>query len=690
MVFENAALATVNYAALALLLLGFGFLLRHYFNYYHRPYLRFWSYASWYFGASAVFAATRSYALGSQLIAPASTTLNLIIFLQLSLTYISLALLCFGVFDIMREQAPRQSRRRAVYAGAVLFAGAGWALQGLMPQAPWVVALRDTLMFLISGMVLLSIGVIVLYQGRKSIGPRLISVAFVLLGLKNIALVHASLLSANMALSEFVWSLQGIFTLVFISIAAGGIIIWLLESERHRSFKAQQHAAYLNTHDALTGMENREELVKKLPSLIEHSRTRQRHLTLMVIGLNRFKAINDSLGIRGGDRVLIEVSKRLQRLRPAPLTVARISGDVFIVAFDHLKKRSLVEQLGRSIQQRIQDDMLMDSKTVKLSCAVGIARFPQNSVYADTLLSKANIALSQAKGSNSDSVVFYQRGMGADYIRLIDMEPELRQALDNDEFILHLQPVYTGSSKRLSSFEALIRWQHPSRGLLPPSEFLPFIEDLGWSIELDDWVLAKTAHILSTWRRQGLNTLPIAVNICARHFQNPDLISKLKQLFSRYQLSYQDIELEITENVAMTDIQAGLNVLAQLRELGIRVSIDDFGTGYSSLAYLRRLPVDKIKIDRSFISELLRDAHNSENVIVRSLIELSHGLRKRVVAEGVETQEQLNLLNGMRCDQVQGYLLSPPVNIQLAAELLTHHWQQRDQRAHGNLRLITP
>lgn len=680
MMFENAALASVNYAAQAILLLGFGLLLRHYFRVYHRPYLRFWSYASLYYSASATTALLRISDLSQA--AWVEPWLFIIAFAQLATVYIALTLLVFGVFDVMHQRPPRRTQRRWMYALCCAFAAAVTLIGHWYAGSIWATSLRDTLMFLLSGVVLLSIGLIILNQGPKSMGPRLISLAFCLIGSKNILLVHASLLSADLQLSGFMWALQGLFNLVFIAIAAVGVIIWLLESERNRTYQALQQAEYLNTHDALTGIENREELMSKLPTIIEHSRAHNRHLSVFMIGLNRFKAINDTLGIRGGDRVLIEVSQRLQSMRPAPLSVARISGDVFLVAFDHVKRRSLVEQLGRSLKERIEAQMLVDGKNLNLSCAIGIARYPQNSVYADSLLSKANIALSQAKAANAESVVFYKRGMDESYIRLIDIEPELKLAFQRNEFVLHLQPLYARNAHQLNGFEALIRWQHPERGLLPPSEFLPFIEELGLSTELDDWVLENTAQILSAWRQKGLGILPIAVNVCAHHFQNPELIGKLKRLFQQYQLSYSDIELEITESIAMTDIQAGLNVLEQLRALGIKVSIDDFGTGYSSLAYLRRLPVDKIKIDRSFIKELLQDSQNCENTIVRTLIELSHGLRKRVVAEGVETSEQLNLLNLMRCDQVQGYLLSPPINLKLAADLLSQHWTQ--SRLHAN------
>lgn len=676
MMYETAALVTLSYAAQALMLLGLGVLVGYYFRLYHRAYLRFWSYAALYSSLSVGFATANLFlrdSTSAQVMQGTGDALySFSLFAQFASFYIALALLSFGVFDIMRSQAPSQARRWWIYVAAVTVASLSAGFGFYYPASPWLSIVTQTVVFTLSGVVFLSIASIIIIRAHRSLGPRLIAAAFMALGLKNMVLAIMSRLDP-LPLSATVWAIHSTINLVLLSIVAIGIVIWLLESERHRTFKALQQAEYLNTHDALTGIENREELVNKLPGMIEHCRLHHRHLTVFVIGLNRFKAVNDTLGIRGGDRVLIEVSQRLQQFRPAPLTVSRLSGDVFLVAFDHLKKRTLVAQLAHQIQARIHADLVIDGRTINLSCAIGVARYPQHAAYAESLLSKANIALSQAKNNQNASIVFYQRGMDENYSQLIGIEPELKRAFTNNEFVLHLQPLYAGSSSLLNGFEALIRWQHPDRGLLPPSEFLPFIEALGLSVELDDWVLQNTAQILKSWRQQGLEPLPIAVNVCARHFQNPALIGKLKALFYRYQLQPGDIELEITESIAMTDMQAGLNVLEQLRELQIRVSIDDFGTGYSSLAYLRRLPVDKIKIDRSFIRSLLSDSKSSENTIVRTLIELSHGLRKRVVAEGVETQEQLSLLNLMRCDQVQGYLLSPPVNLKLARDILAKH-----------------
>lgn len=672
MLSDNAAIAGANYIAQTLLLVGFGLMMLHYFRVYKRPYLRYWSYSAFYYALSACAGLFRISGLGGEAFLLTFTILHL------SFLYLALSLLILGTIDVVRDRTPGVWWRRLIYLCSFALGGIsllpllnGGILSELVPF------FRDTLTLLISGVVTLAAGILILSHAPSSMGPRLIAFAFILLGSKNIILVQFSLFSDNLTISPAVWLMQGFFNILFIAMAAVGIIIWLLDSERHRSLMALQKAEYLNTHDSLTGIENREELMSKMPVFIDSSRATGRHLTLFMIGINRFKAINDTLGIRGGDRALVEISQRLQNLPVKPLAVARISGDVFVLLFDHLKRRSLIEDLGKVVQKWIEMPMHIDGKSVNLTSSMGIARYPQHGPHSESLLNKATIALANAKRPENPSMMFYPRGMNENYIRLVDLEPELKAALSKDQFIIQVQPLYQSDIRQLCGFEALVRWQHPERGLLPPSEFLPFIEELGLASKLDDWVLEHCARFIAEWRETGNQVLPVAINLSARHFQQPELVNKLKSLFSRYKLEYSDIELEITENVAMTDVQAGLNVLEKLQEMGIKVSIDDFGTGYSSLAYLRRLPVNKIKIDRSFISELLREGpeNSHNNSIVRALIHLSHNLEKGVVAEGVETEEQFSLLASMNCDQVQGFHLSPPVSLTAALELLQQHWK---------------
>ena len=253
----------------------------------------------------------------------------------------------------------------------------------------------------------------------------------------------------------------------------------------------------------------------------------------------------------------------------------------------------------------------------------------------------------------------YCAGMEEETARLISWESELLHAMQHNEFVLYFQPQVNLRSNKLEAFEVLVRWQHPQKGFLMPGQFLPFVEQLGLSRQLDFWILQRAIQTISDWREQGIK-VPLAVNMSSLHFQQDGLKQKIQQLLLMYQVSPELLELEITENTAMHDMEKGSNHVLELQQLGIRVSIDDFGTGYSSLAYLRSMPIDKIKIDRSFVKDMA--ANDSDMMIVKTMIKLAHGLGKRILAEGVETQVQLDLLRTISCDAVQGYFISKPLS----------------------------
>lgn len=666
----NVAIASASYVGQAILMLGFALLLLHYFRLYRRPYLRFWSYAAFYYGVGAAFQLGQIASI-SWLPALASGGLYLSQ-AHLACVYVALALLSFGVFDVVRQNPPPRPWRWVTYIAALLlsFKGLSFAPDTIgIETIPLFV--QESTMLLLTGIVLTAISVLIWRFTYSMLGPRLIAVAVFLQGSKNIILLLLFSRFATSHAQETLWAYQGFMNIVLLPVITLGVTIWLLESERHLALNAMQKAEFLNRHDALTKLPNRGELMNKVPVLLDSCRANGRHLLLMMIGIDRFKAVNDTLGMRGGDRVLIELSERLRKLSTQPILMGRVSGDVFVLAFDHLKRLSDIQNLAQTIQADLQKPMIVDGDEVHLSCSIGLARYPQHSRRAEGLLSKVNIALANAKLPHNSCIMVYQRGMDEHYIRLADIEPELRRAIQENEFFIQLQPIYSGTEQSLSAFEALIRWQHPIRGLLSPDEFLPYAEQLGMATEVDTWVLNHVALLLAEWKAEGEETVPIAVNLCARQFTNRALCINMRSLLHKYNLNAADIELEITENVAVSDINTGLNVLRELQSMGFHVSIDDFGTGYSSLSYLRRLPISRIKIDRSFINEMLGNETNL--TIVRTLIQLSHGLKKQVIAEGVETKEQLAALQEMNCDAIQGYFMSPPVSTSAAKTILQQH-----------------
>jgi EAL domain-containing protein (putative c-di-GMP-specific phosphodiesterase class I) len=328
---------------------------------------------------------------------------------------------------------------------------------------------------------------------------------------------------------------------------------------------------------------------------------------------------------------------------------------MFVIEFEQL---SHIERAVQHLHELISRPYTYQTQEIHIQASLGYCFYPDNADKAEDLLQKANLALHHAETNNIASV-FFSEGMQAQGRRLLVMEKQLKSALVNDEFILYYQPQLNLLTNKLEGVEALVRWQHPEKGLLPPMDFLPDMEALGMHSAFDNYILAKACETSARWFELYRRRIAIAINITAVEFQDEKLVSNMQALLLEHKVPSKYIELEITENVVMTDIDRAMDNIVKLQSMGIKVSIDDFGTGYSSLAYLRELPIDKIKIDRSFIQEVA--SNDSDLTIVRSMIELSHGLGKRVLAEGVETKEQLNLLRHLGCDAVQGYFIDKPL-----------------------------
>jgi EAL domain-containing protein (putative c-di-GMP-specific phosphodiesterase class I) len=310
------------------------------------------------------------------------------------------------------------------------------------------------------------------------------------------------------------------------------------------------------------------------------------------------------------------------------------------------------------IHQLIARPYNYNNQDISVTCSIGYCFYPEHADVAEDLLQKANLALHHAESNLLESVLF-QKNMQEDGRKLLKVEKSILLAFENEEFVLYFQPQLNLITNRLEGVEALIRWQHSEHGILTPDKFLGDIEKLGLSSKLDSYVLEHACQAIARWHKLYQRRVTVAINMTAVEFQDPKLISKIQTLLFKYDIPPKYIDLEITENVVMTDIKTAMNTIVSLQNMGIKVSIDDFGTGYSSLAYLRDLPIDKIKIDRSFITDVA--INDSDFTIVKSMIELSHGLGKRVLAEGVEHSRQLDLLRNIGCDAVQGYFISKPI-----------------------------
>jgi diguanylate cyclase (GGDEF)-like protein len=393
----------------------------------------------------------------------------------------------------------------------------------------------------------------------------------------------------------------------------------------------------------------------------------------MFLDLDRFKSVNDSLGHSVGDALLCAVTERLQRVVPGAETVARLGGDEFAIVQSKISPSDTSELAARVIDALVEPFDVHGHQVI-IGTSMGIAMAPADGNDPDQLLRNADMALYRAKADGRGTYHFFQAEMDAQMQERRKLELDLRKALLADQFELYYQPLVNVEGGEVSGFEALIRWNHPERGLVPPDEFIPVAEEIGLIVPLGDWVLKQACREAATWPGK----LTVAVNLSAVQFRNATLALSAVSALAQSGLAASRLELEITETVLLQDDRAVLDALHQFRDLGIRICMDDFGTGYSSLSYLRSFPFDKIKIDRSFISELGKK--NDAVAIIRAILQLGSSLGMITTAEGVETEEQLDILRAEGCMQAQGYLFSRP---KPAAEIpfMLRHLQPRVRAA---------
>lgn len=410
--------------------------------------------------------------------------------------------------------------------------------------------------------------------------------------------------------------------------------------------------------DSLTGLPNRRRLAERVQETALAMGTEGEVFALLVLDLDRFRRVNDSLGHRIGDRALHEVGQRLQRVMRHGDCVARIAGDQFALLLPRADAPA-AESAALRVLQAVGEPWQFDGTPFTLTCSVGIALAPGHGRSADELLCHAESAMRQAKLAGSNSLRFHQKHADGDLRSHMLLDHAMRQALASSRFRLQYQPQVDLETGRVVGAEALIRWRDPTLGEISPMRFIPVAEDTGFIVAIGDWVLAQAARQAAAWVRAG-RPLTIAVNVSALQFQQPHFVDRVASVLREHGLSPQWLELELTESILLHDADDALQRLQALARLGVRLSLDDFGTGYSSLSYLKRFPIGKLKIDRSFIKGLPDDA--SDAAIVRAIVEIARALEKRVIAEGVETEPQRAFLQSIGCDQFQGYLFSPALD----------------------------
>lgn len=424
-------------------------------------------------------------------------------------------------------------------------------------------------------------------------------------------------------------------------------------------FEAEARVRYLAHHDVLTGLPNRTLFMERLHTALTRAAEHGTQLALMFLDLDRFKYINDTLGHGIGDLLLQKVTDRLRTSLDEPTLLARLGGDEFTVILENLPAREAAAHMAEHIGNQFGLPFQVGDHELFVSSSIGITVFPEDGVRAEDLIKNADVAMYRAKEAGKNNYKFFEPEMHARAYDRLALEIGLRHALARGELVLHYQPQLETRSRELVCVEALLRWEHPELGLLAPDEFLTLLEETGLIVPIGQWVLETACADLVAFRNAGAK-ISMAVNLSNRQLPQRDLTQKVKELIRRMNFDPRTLELELTETQLMENTQRSIEMIQELKAAGVTFSIDDFGTGYSSLSYLKRFPIDKLKIDRSFVRDLTTDPDDAG--IASAIIALAHSLGIKVVAEGVETEEQLGFLRERRCDCVQGFLLGRPVS----------------------------
>lgn len=431
-------------------------------------------------------------------------------------------------------------------------------------------------------------------------------------------------------------------------------------SERKASEQRIHRLAY---YDALTHLPNRTLFQDRLYTALQQAERHKAWVVLMFLDLDRFKPINDSLGHAAGDRMLKDMAQRLLACVDDDDTVARMGGDEFTLLLQPRASREMALNRAIHVAENILGSLVrpfvLENREFFVTASIGIALSPQDGSELSQLMKNADTAMYHAKERGKNNFQFYQADMNASALERLELESDLRHALEQNEFILYYQPQFSGDGKRLTGAEALLRWRHPRRGLVPPGDFIPVIEELGLVVDVGDWVLREASRQLKAWHKAKVRVPKVSVNISARQFSDGQLGTRIATILEETVLPPACLELELTESILMRDVDEAMQILDGLKVLGLSIAVDDFGTGYSSLNYLKQFPIDVLKIDRTFVDGLPEGEQDAQ--IARAIIAMAHSLNLAVIAEGVETHEQLEFLREHGCDEVQGYLFGRPM-----------------------------
>jgi diguanylate cyclase (GGDEF)-like protein/PAS domain S-box-containing protein len=447
----------------------------------------------------------------------------------------------------------------------------------------------------------------------------------------------------------------------------------LRESEERLHVTAEEKIQFLAYHDALTELPNRSLLLDRLDNALAGARRRNEKAGLLLINLDRFRTINDSFGHTFGDVVLHDLARRLKNCVREPDTIARTGGDEFVVILSGVSDAAVAMIAAERMMDAMSTTFSLQGHSINVGCCIGISLFPEHGADCETLIRNADAAMLSAKDSGHCTIRFFTDEMNAKAVEQLTIERNLRSALERDEFFLVYQPQVEIASGRITGFEALIRWRQPELGLVRPDRFISIAEHNDLILPIGEWVIRTACAQARTWQDHGLPAVSMAVNVSATQFHQENFCALIRQVLRESGLSPHYLELELTESLLLSTADTTVARFRELKEMGLNLAVDDFGTGYSSLAYLRQLPIDRLKIDKAFIQNIA--VHYDDAAIVTAMISMTKSLHLNVIAEGVETEAQLSFLREHHCDEVQGYYFSKPVSGEEATSML-----QRNQK----------
>ncbi len=445
---------------------------------------------------------------------------------------------------------------------------------------------------------------------------------------------------------------------------------------------AEKQVQFLAYYDALTGLPNRTLLQDRLAKALASARRQKNKVALLFLDLDRFKTINDSLGHSVGDLVLQQVAERLKKWGREQDTVARVGGDEFLIVLTAVKEPADAAVAAERLMDTMTAEFIAQGRSLSISCSIGIGIFPEHGTDGETLIKNADAAMYCAKENGRNNFQFFTKEMNAQAVERLMMESGLRLALAKKELFLMYQPQIEIATGRITGLEALLRWQHPELGLVPPDKFIRIAENSGMIMPIGEWVLRTACSQARKWQDEGFLAVPVAVNVSAVQFRQAGFCELIGRVLYETGLAPQYLELELTESLLLSNADTMFSVLQDLRAMGLKLAIDDFGTGYSSLSYLRQFPVGKLKIDRSFIRDVV--VNPDDAAIATAIIGMAKSLNLKVIAEGVEEEAQMSFLRARQCDEIQGYYFSKPLAVDKVAEKLRGDYPEGLVRAQAS------